>query len=332
MIGQSNAWSTPGNPEMNARNSALVTGGAGFIGRALVRELISTGRHVVAVDNLSVYRGHAAPGLPDGAELVAGDVRNGSFMQSVLERTRPSAVFHLAAIHYIPDCDRDPAECVSVNVAGAASMLDACVKARLAPSCVLASTAAVYAPSETAHREDSVLGPIDIYGLSKQWLEQVADLYARRDAMRISVARLFNVYGPGETNPHLIPSLIDQALEGGVIQVGDLTTKRDYVHVSDVAKALVAMADLTQDGAPARINVGTGRAMSGRVVLDTIGRCIGRTLEVATDASRLRPVDRPLLLSDPQRAMDVLGWHAEVEFEEGICALVNASPARGARA
>jgi UDP-glucose 4-epimerase len=311
---------------MNATNTALVTGGAGFIGRAVVQELTSAGRRVVAVDNLSVYRGNKPPGLPKGVELVAGDVRNGSFIQSVLERVRPGAVFHLAAIHYIPECDRDPAECVSVNVAGAASVLEACVRAELAPSCVLASTAAVYAPSETAHREDGLLGPIDIYGLSKLWLEQIAELYARRNAMRISVARLFNVYGPGETNAHLIPSLIDQALNGGVIQVGDLTTKRDYVHVHDVARAFVAMSNLTRDGVPARINVGSGRALTGREVLDTIGRCIGRTLETATDPSRLRPVDRPVLLSDPQRAMDVLEWRAQVAFEEGICALVNASP------
>jgi UDP-glucose 4-epimerase len=196
---------------------------------------------------------------------------------------------------------------------------------------VLASTAAVYAPAEIAHREDDPLAPIDIYGLSKLWLEQVAALYARRNRLRVSVARVFNVYGPGETNPHLIPSLVDQALAGGVIQVGNLSTKRDYVHVLDVAKALVAMAEPSHDGGMRCVNVGSGRAMSGREVVDTISHFMERDLKTATDTSRLRPIDRPLLLSDSGRASQLLDWRPQISFEEGIGDLVRASIAAGAR-
>lgn len=311
--------------------TALVTGGTGFIGRALFRQLLAVGQRVVVLDDLSLYAGGEAPRPASGAELVAGDVRDGELLKFLLDRERPGSLFHLAAIHYIPACDRDPAECVSVNVAGTASVLEACSQAASAPVCVLASTAAVYAPSDRPHAETDALGPVDIYGLSKLWLEQLADLYVRRNSLRIAVARIFNVYGPGETNPHLIPSLIDQALAGGVIRAGDLTTRRDYVHVDDVSRALVAMSRLAPRNGLDYINVGTGRSVSGREVVDTIASCLDRDLEVEVDPARLRSVDRRILLADTRRASERLGWHARISFRDGMHELLKASLASGAR-
>jgi UDP-glucose 4-epimerase len=313
-----------------SESTDIVTGGAGFVGRALVNQLTTLGHRVVVLDNLSIRASREAPVWPSGVELVPGDVRDRSLLQSVLERERPGTLYHLAAIHYIPACDEDPDECVSVNTAGGASVLEACIRADSPPTCVVASTAAVYAPAETAHREDDRLGPIDIYGLSKLWLEQLVALYTR-NGLRVRVARLFNVYGPGETNPHLIPSLVDQALAGGVIKTGNLSTQRDYVHVRDVADALVAMATHSQADGIVCVNVGSGRAVSGQEVVDAIAMSMGRKLETATDASRLRPVDRPLLLSDPRRAAELLGWRAQVPFEGGIGDLIRDSLAAGTR-
>ena len=148
----------------------------------------------------------------------------------------------------------------------------------------------------------------------------------------MAVARLFNTYGPGETNPHLIPSLIDQALGGGTVRVGDLGTRRDYVHVGDVARALAAMGGRRGGDGILTLNIGSGRAISGHEVVGAVSRAIGRDLELAADPSRLRKVDRPLLLSDPERAAELLGWRTEVLFEDGIAELVRASVALGARA
>ncbi|HKW59418.1 MAG TPA: NAD-dependent epimerase/dehydratase family protein [Candidatus Dormibacteraeota bacterium] len=296
--------------------TALVTGGAGFIGRALVARLADQGERVVVLDNLLQFRDRQPPELP--AELVVGDVRDRAFVLSLLERVRPEAVYHLAAIHFIPACEADPGECISVNTAGAAAVLEACSKLAPSPACVLASTGAVYAPAQHAHREEETPGPVDVYGLSKLWMEQIGELFAKRDGLRVAVARLFNTYGPGETNPHLIPAVIDQVMAGGRLRVGNIDTRRDYVHVDDVAQALAAMAGRTET-----LNVGSGRAISGHEVIAAVGRAVGRPLEVETDASRLRKVDRPLLLSDPSRAADVLGWRAEMAFDQGIADLVS---------
>jgi UDP-glucose 4-epimerase len=305
---------------------AVITGGAGFIGRTLARQLAASGRRIVVVD-----RDPDQTAFPDGVEVRRGDIRDGAFVEAVLNEVRPETLFHLAAIHYIPDCERDPVECVSVNTVGAMSVLEACARMEQPPLCVLASTAAVYAPATAAHRETDAPGPVDVYGFSKLWLEQIAALYTRKHGLRIWLARLFNVYGPGETNPHLIPSLIDQALTGGVLQVGDLSTRRDYVHVRDVAGALAKMGAAPPGDGGSCVNVGTGRAVGGGEVVDVLAAALGRPIQTATDVSRLRRIDRPIMLSDPSRAAELLGWRAQIPFEKGMRELVDESVAAGVR-
>ncbi len=306
---------------------ALITGGAGFIGRTLARRLTELGWRTVVVD-----RNPAAGALPASVEVRQGDIRDGAFMRAALEETAPGTLFHLAAIHYIPACEQDPVECVSVNTVGAMSVLEACARMNQPPLCILASTGAVYAPSETAHRESETPGPVDVYGVSKLWLEQVAALYAKQHGLQIWLPRLFNVYGPGETNPHLIPTLIDQALAGGSVQVGDLSTRRDYIHVDDVADALMTMAATPPPGGGATcVNVGTGRVVSGNEVVEMLAAALGRQVPIAIDVSRMRLVDRPVLQSDPSRAAELLGWRARIPFEDGTRRLVGDSVAAGAR-
>lgn len=296
----------------------VVTGGAGFIGRALVQELVAAGHRVLVIDNLSLPGAAGMPRLPRGAELIEADIREAGLVQDILERERPATVYHLAAIHFIPACEADPARCISTNTAGTAAVLEACSAVSPQPACVLASTGAVYAPSLLALKEGDQLAPVDVYGLSKLWMEQIGALFASRHGIRVAVARLFNTYGPGETNPHFIPALIEQIAGGSVVRAGNIETRRDYVHVRDVVRALQALA-----GRRETLNVGSGHALSGHEVIAAIGTAVGRELEVETDPSRLRKVDRPLLLSDPSRAADVVGWRAEISFQEGIVDLVS---------
>ncbi len=296
----------------------VVTGGAGVIGKALVQELVAVGHRVLVIDNLSLPGAAEMPRLPRGAELVEADIRDAGLVRDILERERPATVYHLAAIHFIPACEADPARCISTNTAGTAAVLEACSVVSPQPACVLASTGAVYAPSLLALKEGDQLAPVDVYGLSKLWMEQIAALFASRYGIRVAVARLFNTYGPGETNPHFIPALIEQVAGGGVVRAGNIETRRDYVHVRDVVRALQALA-----GRRETLNVGSGHALSGYEVIAAIGTAVGRELEVETDPSRLRKVDRPLLLSDPSRAAEVVGWRAEISFQEGIVDLVS---------
>jgi UDP-glucose 4-epimerase len=297
----------------------LVTGGCGFVGSALVRRLLADSCEVVVVDDLS-------RGLPenlgpdrDRVQVVRADVR--SSLGSVFAAFRPQAVFHLAAVHFIPDCDADPSGCLQVNVDGTRAVLAATAALRDQACLVLASSAAVYAPADRPlHEQEDSLGPLDVYGHSKRWAEELAADFGARTGTPVGIARLFNVFGPGETNAHLIPSLICQLQAGESVRLGKLESKRDYVFVEDVAEALLRLARHGRDGQSATVNVGSGRAYAGREVVETLAGLAPALAGVApaVDPDRLRPVDRPVLLADPTLAQKLLDWTPRTGLLDGL--------------
>ncbi|HXR69319.1 NAD-dependent epimerase/dehydratase family protein [Actinocrinis sp.] len=305
----------------------LVTGGCGFLGSALVRHLLAESCEVVVVDDLSRGSRENLGADLDRVSVIEQDVTTD--LSRIFTSCQPEAVFHLAALHFIPECDADPARCLRVNVDGTRSVVEAAAGLRRPPSLVLASSAAVYAPSDGPHQEqqDSV-GPIDVYGYSKLWAEELAADFASRTGSAVGIARLFNVFGPGETNAHFIPSIISQMKAGESVRLGNLSTKRDYVFVDDVADALLRLARYCGDGRSvneqhATVNIGSGRAYSGYEVLAAlaslmVGTDAPSSVDPVVDPSRLRPVDRPSLLADPTLAQKLLDWAPRTSLAEGL--------------
>ncbi|HWG22905.1 NAD-dependent epimerase/dehydratase family protein [Actinospica sp.] len=295
----------------------LVTGGCGFVGSALVRRLLAESCEVVVVDDLS--RGSRENLGADQARVrvIEQDVTDS--LGRVFSSFQPEAVFHLAALHFIPDCDADPARCLRVNVDGTRSVLEAAAGLRGPVSVVVASSAAVYAPADGPHQEqEDSLGPIDVYGQSKRWTEELAVEFAARTGTGVGIARLFNVFGPGETNAHFIPSLISQLKAGESVRLGNLSTKRDYVFVDDVADALLRLARYAGDGQSATVNIGSGRAYAGDEVVEALAGMTAAGVAPVTDPSRLRPVDRPVLLADPTMAQKLLDWAPRTSLVDGL--------------
>jgi UDP-glucose 4-epimerase len=232
---------------------------------------------------------------------------------------QPEAVFHLAALHFIPECDADPTRCLRVNVDGTRSVLEAAAGLRGPLSLVLASSAAVYAPADGAHREqEDSLGTVDVYGYSKRWAEELAAGFAARTGTGVGIARLFTVFGPGETNAHFIPSLISQMKAGKSVRLGNLSSKRDYVFVDDVADALLRLARYGGDGQSTTVNVGSGRAYAGHEVVEALAGLAEAGVAPVIDPSRLRPVDRPVLLADPTLAQKLLDWTPRTSLIDGL--------------
>ena len=295
----------------------LVTGGCGFVGAALVRRLLAESCEVVVVDDLS--RGSRANFGPDQdrVRVVEQDVTSG--LSRIFESFQPEAAFHLAALHFIPDCDADPARCLRVNVDGTRSVLEAAAGLRGPVSLVVASSAAVYAPSDGPHQEQQdLLGPVDVYGQSKRWTEELAAGFTARTGTGVGIARLFNVFGPGETNAHFIPSLISQMKAGKAVRLGNLSSRRDYVFVDDVADGLIRLARYAGDGQSATVNIGSGRAYSGHEVVEALAALAADGVTPITDPSRLRPVDRPVLLADPTLAQKLLDWAPRTSLADGL--------------
>jgi UDP-glucose 4-epimerase len=293
----------------------LVTGGAGFVGVPLVHSLVAAGHTVTVLDDLSRGRRSA---LPAEVEIVGADIRDTAMVRATVDRLQPSAVVHLAALHFIPDCDRDADATMAINADATAEL------ARIARDdgverFVFTSTAAVYRPSLAPHAETDEIGPIDVYGRSKAVAEE--RLRTVFDDEWLTIMRLFNVYGPGETNPHLIPEIIEQAITVGRLRLGLMDTVRDYVHVDDVAIALQHAVTGKLSGT---INVGTGLGYTARDAVDEVAAALGRELPVECDPTRLRRVDRPHLMADVSVLRAAVPWEP-VDLATGLGALVAAA-------
>lgn len=297
----------------------LVTGGCGFVGPRLCSQLVADGHDVIILDNLSLGTPANLPAeVARQTRLVEGDIRDADALHACLERYRPRTVFHLAAIHFIPACNADPRRAIDVNVTGTQALFDACAAVGTVEAIALASSAAVYVASETPLNEESALGPVDVYGHTKLWMEQLAALFHQRTGIAVGIARLFNLFGPGETNPHLIPRIIEQVKAGGPLRLGNLATRRDYVAIDDVARGLILLAGACREHGSLTCNFGSERPVDGWELIRIIERLHGRPLTVTQDPALIRATDPPVLVSDCTRAHDLLGWRAETTLEAGL--------------
>ena len=307
------------------RPSALVTGGAGFIGSSLVNLLINEGYRVVIVDSLlwgdRRISSHVANGVVD---LLPGDIRDEQVMQDAFRLGPFQTVYHLAALHYIPYCDAHRAETLSVNVLGTQNILGA-LESHPPERFIFTSTGDVYAPKDGPHTEEDELRPFSIYGISKLFGEiLIAATASGLERTRFRIARLFNVFGPGETNPHVIPDILAQVGQGNSIRLGNTWPRRDYIHVHDVARALLLLGRLQAADRCESFNVGTGVASSVDEIMKTLQRVLNRDLKVELNESRIRKVERPHLQASARKIVEATGWTPLYSLETGLRELCEA--------
>ena len=159
------------------------------------------------------------------------------------------------------------------------------------------------------------------------WTKLHAEDYVRyvteRNGLDSVIVRLFNVIGPGDTNPHVVPEIVRQLRLGRRrIALGNVDPKRDYVHVDDVADGLVAVAlpapDLLKADGPDVVNLGTGRSYSVRELLQKLSAIVGHDLGIDVDRARVRSVDRPELVADSARLRERFGWTPRRDIDASL--------------
>jgi UDP-glucose 4-epimerase len=229
--------------------TALVTGGAGFIGSHLVEKVLAGGLSVYVIDDLStgaIRNLDAVRGDPR-FHLYMDDVRNGQLLTELVDRA--DVVYHLAAAVGVKLIVEDPVRTIETNIHGTEMILDRC--ARKKKKVLLASTSEVYGKGkDKSFNEDSdlVFGPTTkprwSYGCSKAIDEFLALAYCKARGLPVVIARLFNVVGPRQVGQYgmVVPRFVQQALRGGPITVyGDGRQVRCFGHVDDLVGALVAL-------------------------------------------------------------------------------------------
>jgi UDP-glucose 4-epimerase len=298
---------------------ALVTGGAGFIGSHLADRLLADGWTVVAIDNFAIGRESNVAHLRQhpGFTFVLGDVVDRDAVVRLAIDCRADTIFHLAAVHYIPFCNAHPYDAIRINVLGTQAMIDAAV-ASGARRLVFTSTSDVYATKDLPFVESDPIDPYTIYGTTKFTAERLLRVAATANQhLSVSIARLFNVYGPRETNPHVLPEIIDQLKAGAhQIRLGNLWPRRDFIYVTDVANALVELAGI--DAKYDAFNVGSGTATSIGDAVAMIAALAERRIEIVADSERARPVERGCLHADIAKITRETAWRAQHTFEAGM--------------
>lgn len=297
----------------------LVTGGCGFIGAPLVRRLLDEDESVLVVDNFRTAGRDRLPANPR-LEVVESDIRDRHRTIEIFRQSAPREVIHLAALHFIPYCNEHPLETLEVNGQGTRNVLEAGAQANVS-RIILASSAAVYPVSDDACREEMPLGPIDIYGYSKWMGEAILEQTSRAHEISGLALRLFNVYGPGETNPHVIPHIVDEIKAGGRIHLGNLESRRDYIFIEDAVEAISRVRAAGTKGYSV-FNVGTGSTHSVREIVSAFEAGLRRRLEVEPAPGLLRKIDRPSLRADPSSLTALIDWKPGTTLEQGISRLI----------
>ncbi len=306
--------------------SILVTGGAGYIGSHMVLELLSAGEKVVVLDNLSTG---VRAAVPAEAQLIVGDVGDQEAVTGLMRRHGVEAAIHFAGSIVVPDSVVDPLGYYNNNTVKSRALLAAAVAAGV-KNFIFSSTAAVYGmPSTNPVSEMNELKPISPYGTSKLMTELMLADVARAHDFRYAALRYFNVAGAdpmgrsGQSTPratHLIKVACQTALGdhaqlsvyGTDYPTPDGTCVRDYIHVSDLARAhMAALRNLRNGGASDVFNCGYGRGYSVLEVIEAVKMVSGVDFKVSFGPRRAG--DPAALVAGAGHIRKVLGWQPQLE-------------------
>ena len=276
----------------------LVTGANGFIGKHLVHRLRSLDHEVIEVNRQT------------------GDISS----QEIWATFPPTdVVVHLAARAFVPDSWSDPIGFVHTNFHGTMCALDYC---RIHKARMIFISAYLYGiPNALPIPESAALSPNNPYAFSKKIAEDACRFYSEYYGIDITVLRPFNIYGPGQSQKWLIPSIIEQVLKGKIIEVMDLTPKRDYVYIDDLNQAIIYSLDRLSGFNV--FNIGSGQSYSVENVIELIQYAEGSNIRVRCIGER-RPQEIMDTIADISRAREELGWSPRWSLLSGIKAIVEA--------
>jgi UDP-glucose 4-epimerase len=294
----------------------LISGGTGFIGKYLVKKLINYNFFPIIVDNFFNSTKNSLKDIrKTDYKIIKDDIINPKLIKKIAKYNIQTIV-HLAAIHFIPYCNKHKNKTITVNVGGTKNLLNIAQQKNI-KNFIFISSAAVYKPSKNALSEKSQLGPIDIYGKSKLVAEKYVEKFCLKNSINYVILRLFNVYGPNNPTEHIIPSLIKRASKNSTIKVGNLDTYRDYVYLDDVIRAIVDIINLKKIK-NVTYNIGTNKMHNGYEIINILEKIQKKKIIIKKDPRFYRKSDRLVLLADIKKISKETNWRPKNTLKEGI--------------
>lgn len=313
-----------------AGKNVLVTGGAGFIGSTLVRELLKEKANVIVYDNFSSGDMLNLNEIAGDIKIISGDVLDTNF-KNILINNNVDFVFHLAAEPYIPDCYNRPKKFFEINANGTLNVLLCCKEANV-KGIVHYSTSETYGTAKYVPMDENhPTYPLSTYAVSKLAADRLCHTLYHEQNIPVVILRQFNCYGPRETQPYIIPELITQLAKTNKLKLGNIKATRDLTYVEDAAKGAIALMQCKQAVGEA-VNIGQGKDWSIEELANTISGLMGhKSIEISIDKTRLRPLDVERLQCDYTKANRLTGWKPRVSLEEGLQRTIEDYRANGNR-
>ncbi len=302
----------------------LITGGLGFIGSHLAKKLIDKNFFLIIIDDLTNANLKILKNLPkDSFYLIKADINDKKKVINEMKEYNPSILVHLAAIHYIPYCLKNPKKTNRTNVAGTENAIEI-AKIKGINKFIFSSSAAVYKPSDKEHKESSKVLPIDVYGKSKLKAEEKIRECCPKNKIKYVILRFFNIYGSNDLTPHFIPSILKKIKNSNTIKLGNLKTARDYLHVDDLVNALIKIIERKELNNEI-YNVGTGKSTTGNEIIEIVSKIKETDIRIDSDKNLIRKTDRKKLVANIQKLSVYCGWKPKYSISRGLRELIESS-------
>lgn len=295
--------------------SVLVTGATGFVGPYLVQALCDKGAHVKI---LSVNINDIPSSLSaDNCEILVGDITKHETLDGITEDV--DFVFHLAAISNVDYAVKNPVKTYDVNVRGTLNLLEE-VRKNPVHKFIYVSSSHVYgAPQYIPVDEKHQIAPREPYSASKAAAENIVNGYANAYGINNAIVRPFNIYGPGQHESFLIPSIVKQTSGNDFIEVGNLEPTRDFTYITDVVAGFLIIAE----SGSGVYNIGSGVEVKVGDILRKIVDIVNPDIEIRSVVDRQRSggVEIPRMCADVSRLKGI-GWEPTIRIEDGLKKIV----------
>jgi len=303
---------------INILNSTvLVAGGAGFVGSAVVRELLQLNCKVICFDNYLHGIPENVNGL-SGVTVIQGDALNQIEVVECMFTNKVEYVINCIGDTFVPTAYKWPHRFFEVNLEACLNLLEACKVCQIKRMLYVSSTEVYGRVQKKLIDEHVCLTPVNTYAVSKLAADRLCYTHYIEHKTPVIVARIFNCYGPRESEPYIIPEIIYQLNKSNILKLGNINSERDFTYVHDTARALIMILRSGLENGDV-VNVGSNNSFSVQWLAQQLAEIMNvKDLKLEQDDNRLRHYDIDRFQCNNEKLINITGWSPQIDMLEGL--------------